>query len=183
MSPPHWQYSSAPWSSSCKDCRTSPSILTTFWCLFPTPCDVSPLKAFLGKINIMPNFSPISPCPWRLCRYIHGENVLTHSGCTPQVAQSAYCAKRNITSYHPKDESYTCHTWPTQNAHNRQWHTLYKLQMFLEKNGIRHVKTAPYHPATNGLVERAVQTFRAAMKKSTNDVPVEMRVSRFLFHY
>ena len=30
---------------------------------------------------------------------------------------------------------------------------------FVKHNGIRHVKSAPYHAASNGLAERAVQTF------------------------
>ena len=54
---------------------------------------------------------------------------------------------------------------------------------FLRKNGIRHVTSAPYHPATNGLAERAVQTFKAAMKKAPPKTSIETRVSRFLFHY
>ncbi|CAB4025071.1 putative protein K02A2.6-like protein, partial [Paramuricea clavata] len=50
-----------------------------------------------------------------------------------------------------------------------------------EKNGIRHVKSAPYHPSTNGLVERAVQTFKKAMKKQSGTL--QTRLSRFLFKY
>lgn len=53
---------------------------------------------------------------------------------------------------------------------------------FTKQNGIRHMKSAPYHPASNGLAERAVQTFKAYMKKATNGT-IDTRVSRFLSQY
>ena len=53
---------------------------------------------------------------------------------------------------------------------------------FTKQNGIRHVTSAPYHPSSNGLAERAVQTFKSFMKKSTSG-SIEARVSRFLMHY
>ena len=34
--------------------------------------------------------------------------------------------------------------------------TSYELQELTLRNGIRHIKTAPYHPVSNGLAERAV---------------------------
>eukprot|EP00731_Ephydatia_muelleri_P016486 Em0009g910a len=42
-----------------------------------------------------------------------------------------------------------------------------------------HVRSAPYHPATNGLAERAVQTVKDALKKTSGDI--DTRLSRFLF--
>ena len=32
-----------------------------------------------------------------------------------------------------------------------------EFEMWLKKNGVRHKTSPPYHPATNGLAERAVQ--------------------------
>ena len=53
---------------------------------------------------------------------------------------------------------------------------------FTKQNGICHVRSAFYHPASNGLVERAVQTFKDFMKKM-KDGSVDVNVSRFLLQY
>ena len=39
-----------------------------------------------------------------------------------------------------------------------------EFQDFCSKKGIKHVKSAPYHLASNRLAERAVQTFKEALK-------------------
>ena len=41
---------------------------------------------------------------------------------------------------------------------NASYFTSQEFQDFAKLNGIRHVTSAPYHPAPNGLAERAVQT-------------------------
>ena len=50
---------------------------------------------------------------------------------------------------------------------------------FMARNGIWHLRTAPYHTVNNGLAEHAVQMFKTAMRKSSND-SID---ARFLFHY
>ncbi|CAF1421754.1 unnamed protein product [Adineta ricciae] len=41
----------------------------------------------------------------------------------------------------------------------------YAMRQFYSKYGITHVTTAPYHPASNGLAERFVRSFKDTMKK------------------
>ena len=43
-----------------------------------------------------------------------------------------------------------------------------EFETFLQRNSIRHIITAPYHPALNGLAERAVQVVKAGLKKNKN---------------
>ena len=53
-----------------------------------------------------------------------------------------------------------------------------KFREYVKRNGIRHVTSSPFHPATNGLVECAIQTFKQAMRKITG--PMDTRINKFL---
>ncbi|XP_061570028.1 uncharacterized protein K02A2.6-like [Cololabis saira] len=57
-----------------------------------------------------------------------------------------------------------------------------EFETFMKQNGVDHVKSAPFHPSSNGLAERAVQTFKEGMKKVKGDT-LQTRLSRFLFGY
>ncbi|XP_028327386.1 uncharacterized protein K02A2.6-like [Gouania willdenowi] len=59
-----------------------------------------------------------------------------------------------------------------------------EFQVFLKSNGIKHVTSAPHHPATNGLAERFVQTFKQSMKASRKEgVPLQQKITNFLLAY
>ena len=57
-----------------------------------------------------------------------------------------------------------------------------RIQAFLECNGIRHITSAPYHPASNGFAERAVQVVKSGLKKMREGT-IGDQLARFLFSY
>ncbi len=57
-----------------------------------------------------------------------------------------------------------------------------EFRSFLARNGIKQTTSAPYHPATNGLAERAVQIVKKGLKKVTEG-SWETRLSKVLFKY
>lgn len=62
--------------------------------------------------------------------------------------------------------------------------TSHKFDEFIRKNGIKHFKSAPYHPATNRLAERFVQTFKCSMKSMKNqEMKLNKKIANFLLLY
>ena len=56
-----------------------------------------------------------------------------------------------------------------------------EFQAFVRSNGVCHIISAPYHPATNGLAERAVQTFKQALCSiHQSSKPVKEKLAKFL---
>ncbi|XP_046546911.1 uncharacterized protein K02A2.6-like [Haliotis rubra] len=45
-----------------------------------------------------------------------------------------------------------------------------EFKMFMDKNGIEHIFTPTYHPGSNGLVERSVQTLKEGIKKMNGGI-------------
>ncbi|UYV81821.1 K02A2.6-like [Cordylochernes scorpioides] len=82
-------------------------------------------------------------------------------------------------------------TWP-----ETPWHRLHldladngrqfvagEFEKFTKMNGIRHTKTSPYNPSTNGLAERYVREFKNLLRKNNGKDDLETNLQSFLFAY
>ncbi|CAG9091401.1 unnamed protein product [Plutella xylostella] len=55
---------------------------------------------------------------------------------------------------------------------------------FLSSNGVRHIFTPPYHPASNGAAENAVKIIKKVIKKANcENKRVDVAIQRFLLNY
>ena len=59
-----------------------------------------------------------------------------------------------------------------------------EFEQFLKGNQMKHILSAPYHPSSNGLAERFVQTLKRTLKASEKDgKTIHHRLAKFLFEY
>ena len=69
-------------------------------------------------------------------------------------------------------------------TYNGPQFTSNKFGTFLRLNIIFHTKTAPAHPATNGLAERYVRLFKTKTSQmKISDDPLQVKLDKFLFTY
>ena len=55
---------------------------------------------------------------------------------------------------------------------------------FMKRNGFKTYKSAPYHPATNGLAERFIQTFKNSMRAMKDENRhIKQKIAKFLLTY
>ena len=57
-----------------------------------------------------------------------------------------------------------------------------EFEEFMKRNGIKHIKVSPYHPASNGQAERAVRIFKEGIEKM-KEGSMRTKLSRFLLKY
>ena len=101
------------------------------------------------------------------------------------MARSSCGDLGNIPSDDRQARNGVCHTWVSRFlvSDNGSICTSSEFAAFVGKNGIKHLTSAPYHPASNGLAERAVQTVKGALRKEASGTSLERQLTQFLFRY
>ncbi len=57
-----------------------------------------------------------------------------------------------------------------------------EFKSFISVNRTPHITTAPYHPSSNGLAKRAIQTLKNSLKR-TQGASIQEHLSKFLLKY
>jgi len=84
---------------------------------------------------------------------------------TPQMLFARYGVPAKLVS----------NNWPDLKS-QEFWH-------FLKRNGIKQITSAHYHPATNGLAERCVESFKNGIKSETEVKSLSIKLAKFLPAY
>ncbi|BFZ25831.1 hypothetical protein BsWGS_28870 [Bradybaena similaris] len=144
------------------------------------------------QVRHMPEKAPLHPWEWpeKPWSRIHVDFagpfmghlflvvVDSHSKWTEVRMMTKITAEKTTSSLR---ELFGTHGLPdTIVSDNGPTFTCSDFKRFVQENGIRHVLVTPYHPASNGLAERAVQTFKESMKKMSAKLPIHQKLS--LFH-
>ena len=114
-----------------------------------------------------------------LCWSFWRSDVSGSSRCTQQVARGVY------------HEIYYCREnhreawWNIQSIlfswANCEWLTgVWKIPW---SKWVQHIPSAPYHPSTNGLAERFVQSMKNALKALQREGPLHQQLNNFLLSY
>ena len=80
--------------------------------------------------------------------------VDAHSKWPEIVEMNSTTAQKTIVELR---KMFAAHGLPQQLVYNGPQFISEEFASFLKSNGIKHIRCAPYHPASNGAVERLVQ--------------------------
>ena len=151
-------------------------------------CEVS------QQVRHMPEKAPLHPWEWpekpwsRLhidfagpfLKHMFLVVVDSHSKWTEVKMMKSVTAEKTICCIR---ELFVTHGLPdTIVSDNGPTFTSAEFKQFLQDNGVRQVLIAPYHPASNGLAERGVQSFKEAMRKMSDKYTLHQKLCMYLIN-
>ena len=140
-----------------------------------------------------PSRAPLHPWewpnrPWARIHMDHAGPFLGHLFLIVVDAHSKWIEAHIVSStsadatIHKLQQIFATHGYPEQIvSDNGTGFASAEFQEYTKTHGILHTFTAPYHPSSNGMAERSVQTLKMGLKKSNGSI--QDRLSQFLFHY
>jgi hypothetical protein len=140
-----------------------------------------------------PNKAPLHPWeypkkPWSRLHIDHAGPFLGHYFLIIVDAQSKWIEAKIVPSTSAEAtitvlrSLFATHGIPEHIvSDNGPGFTSHEFSTFLTQNGVKHIRTSPYHPSSNGLAERAVQTVKQGITKLNG--PIHSRLNRFLLNY
>lgn len=146
-----------------------------------------------GEFQKKPTKPPVHPWmlpekPWSRIHLDHAVNFMGRNWLVVIDAFSKYTCIHPVASLSAQatmqmlEQDFSHfgypHTLVTDNA--ASFHSE-EFKAYCLERGIIHLTGAPYHPATNGLAERIIQTFKQSLKKS--DKPPLVALQDFLIQY
>jgi len=149
-----------------------------------------------GAVKHAPAVAPLRPwtCPSRPWERVHVDFAGPFEGTMLFVLVDAHSKwpevypMKSTTASHTIDvlrKIFAAYGLPEQLvSDNSPQFVSSEFATFLKANAIRHVRCAPYHPASNGLAERFVQSVKQALKASAADGrSLTQRLCSFLLSY
>ena len=137
-----------------------------------------------------PTTTPLHPWEWPKRPWATLDYVGPIQGKMLLVTVDAYSDAQVVNS--ATSQNTIEHLWPLFATHgipevlvsdNGTPFTSTEFTEFTKRNGIRHMKTAPYHPSSNGLAERTVKTVKEGLKKCNDVGLLNCQLARLLFQY
>ncbi len=139
--------------------------------------------------------APLNPwdwpeTPWQrvhvdFARPVEGKMLLivvdAHSKWPEVAVMHSTTAEKTVVKL---GEMFSRFSYPEQLfSDNEPQFTSHEFAVFLQCCGVQHIKSAPYHLATNGLTERMVQTIKHALKTSQGQGSLHQRLNDLLLSY
>ena len=139
--------------------------------------DHKPLLGLFGSYKVIPAMSSSRMQRWALMLSAYDYTIEPRSG----IKNSNADALSRLPMQNTVDESeiFTTHGFARSiGSDNGSCFTSEEYSKFVKQNGIQHIRTDPYHPASNGLAERVVQIIKNYIKQMMGD-NMQNKITRF----